>query len=174
MDIKNMKSYIFTILLALFSLNLYAETVKTIDGRTIALNENGTYKIIEAKASTNKAMVEVSSHLFKHHTGDYSQKSIRFMPIFKNVTDRNITAIKFTAHFLNPFGDEIMRIDGESEEKIKPGKNSKANLFYVFKDNQFIDAETYDKLLGAVTNGTGSIKTEAKIIVFESGEVIKL
>ena len=95
------------------------------------------------------------------------------MPVFKNVTDRNIIAIKFTAYFLNPFGDEIMKIDGESEEKIKPGERSKNKLFYVFEDNQFIAGETYDKLLGAVTNGTGSIKTEAKVIVFEGGDVIR-
>ena len=168
-----MKFYAFAILLALFSQTVYAETVKTMDGRTITLNDDGTYKIIEAKASPNKAIVEVSSHLFKHHTSEYSQKSIRFMPVFKNVSDRNIVAIKFTAHFLNPFGDEIMKIDGDSEEKIKPGEKSKTKLFYVFKDNQFIDGERYDKLLGAVTNGTGSIRTEATVIVFEGGEVIK-
>lgn len=168
-----MKSYTFAILLALFSQNVYAETVKTIDGRTITLNDDGTYKIIEAKASPNKTVVEVSSHLFKHHTDEYSQKTIRFMPVFKNLTDRNIVAIKFTSHFLNPFGEEIMKINGDSEEKIKPGKKSKTKLFYSFKDNEFIDGETYDKLLGAVTNGTGSIKTEAKVVVFEGGEVIK-
>ena len=121
MEINDMKFYAFAILLALSSQNVYAETdaetVKTIDGRTITLNDDGTYKVIEAKASPSKVIVEVSSHFFKHHTSEYSQKSIRFMPVFKNVTDRNITAIKFTAHFLNPFGDEIMKIDGDSADK---------------------------------------------------------
>ena len=169
-----MKFNAFAILLALSSQNVYAETVTTIDGRTITLNDDGTYKVIETKASPSKLIVEVPSHLFKHHTSEYSRKTIRFMPVFKNVTNRSITAIKFTSHFLNPFGDEIMKIKGESEEKIKPGKKSKNKLFYVFKDNQFIDGETYDKLLGAVTNGTGSIKTEATAVVFEDGEVVKL
>ena len=68
----------------------------------------------------------------------------------------------------------VLEINGDSEEKIKSKKKTTANLFYVFKDNQFIDGENYDKLLSTVTNGTGSIKTSITAIVFEGGEVIKL
>ena len=96
------------------------------------------------------------------------------MPKFTNQSDKNIIALKFTTKFLDPFGDVTLEIKGDSEERIHPGKTSTANLFYVFKDNKFIDGENYDKLLSMVTNGTGAIKTSATAIVFEGGEVIKL
>jgi hypothetical protein len=154
--------------------SVYAETVKTVDGRTIVLNKDGTYQVVDIKSSPSKAMIKVQSHLFKHKTDKYSQKSIRFMPLFTNLSDKSIIAIKFTSQVLDPFGDVVLEINGDSEESIKPGKKSTANLFYVFKDNPFIDGENYDKLLSMVTNGTGSIRTNATVIVTEGGEIIKL
>ncbi|CAH9062325.1 hypothetical protein PSEHALCIP103_02680 [Pseudoalteromonas haloplanktis] len=169
-----MKRAVFTTLLTLFISIAYAETVTTTDGRTIVLNKDGTYQIQGVKTSSSDSMVEVSSHLFEHNVDKYSQKTIRFMPIFTNKSDKNIIALKFTTKFLDPFGRVVLEMNGDSEEKINSKKKSTANLFYVFKDNQFIDGENYDKLLSTVTNGTGSIKTSVTAIVFEGGEVIKL
>ncbi len=47
-------------------------------------------------------------------------------------------------------------------------------MFYKWEDNQFINGEHYDKLLTSVTNKTGKIQTQIKIIVFEDGELVKL
>ncbi|MFT2109738.1 hypothetical protein [Marinomonas sp. 2405UD68-3] len=169
-----MKYLVLNMIIALFVSSVYAETVKTTDGRTIILNKDGTYQIVEIKSSANKAMLKVESHMFEHKTDKYSQKSIHFMPLFTNLLDKNVIAVKFTSQFLDPFGDVVLKINGNSEENIKPGGKSTANLLYVFKDNQFIGGENYDKLLSMVTNGTGSIKTNVTAIVIEGGEIIKL
>jgi hypothetical protein len=169
-----MKYLILNMIIALFVSNAYAETVKTTDGRTIVLNKDGTYQIVKAKASSDKVILKVESHMFERKTDKYSQKSIRFMPLFTNLSDKNVIAVKFTSQFLDPFGEVVLKINGDSEESIKPRGKSTANLFYIFKDNQFIDGENYDKLLSMVTNGTGSIKTAVTVIVLEGGEIIKL
>jgi hypothetical protein len=156
------------------------ETVLTVDGRSILLKDDGTFLLLEEADSdkqilpkTNLALVD--SNYFTRHTTEYSQKSIRFMPHFKNTSGKTITAIKFDTQFVDPFGDEIYTLKGgSSEERIKPGKISGNRLFYKWEDNQFIDGEPYDKLLTSVTNKTGEIRTQIKIIVFEDGELVKL
>lgn len=156
------------------------ETVSTVDGRSILLKDDGTFILLgEADSGmqilpkTNLALVD--SNYFTHHTTEYSQKSIRFMPRFKNISGKTITAIKFNTQFIDPFGDEIYALKGgSSEERIKPGKISGNRMFYKWEDNQFINDEPYDKLLTSVTNQTGKIQTQIKIVVFEDGELIKL
>jgi len=155
------------------------ETILTTDGRNILLKDNGTFVTLGA-VKGNKAVphkiksASVESHYFLHHAGDYGQKSIRFMPRFKNTGNKTITAIKFDAKFIDPFGDVIHILKAaSSEERIKPGKVSGNRMFYKWEDNQFINGETYDKLLTSVTNKTGKIETKIKVIVFEDGEIIK-
>ena len=66
------------------------------------------------------------------------------MPVFKNVGEKRIAGLKFKALFLNAFGEEIASHEGDIDEQIKPGQTSSANIFYVFKDNQFLGGEMYD------------------------------
>jgi len=169
-----MKALTLALALSLVVLNVAAETVTTTDGKKILLNKDGTYKILNAEVTKQDEIVEVSSHYLEHNVDKYQRKTIRFMPIFHNKSDKNIIALKFETKFLDPFGDVVSEVNGQSEEMIQPGKKSTANMFYVFKDNKFINGETYDKLLSSVTNKTGKTKTTVTAIVFEGGEAIKL
>jgi hypothetical protein len=169
-----MKKYNLLILMFLFcNVSLGMETVVTSDGRSILLKDDGSYEFIASDPDIDKILI-VDSHYFIHHVSEYNQKSIRFMPRFKNIGAKVVTAVKFNATFIDPFGDTVHVVKGGSSESIiKPGKVSGNRLFYKWEDNQFIGGEPYDKLLTAVTNGTGTIKTDIKIIVLKSGEVIK-
>lgn len=152
--------------------NAFEEKVTTTDGRIIILKDNGTYKILEAVKANWQDYVQLEKSLFRNIKRDFSQV-IDYMPNFKNLTSKTIVGIEFTTQFKNVFGKLVQKLNGQMEEQIKAGKSSKNRLFYVFKNNQFIDGETYDKLLPLVTQGTGSLEVSVKTIVFEGGEVMK-
>jgi hypothetical protein len=149
-----------------------SERVVTTDGRTLILNADGSYEILQSGGG-KKVLAKVESHYFVRAKQNYSD-AIRFIPIFKNIGSETITAIKFDSKFTDTFGDTIFEIkDGSSEERIKSGKLSTNNMFYIYEDNQFIGGEPYDKLLVPVTQRTGSIETQIRVIVLENGRIIK-
>lgn len=169
----NILKILICVFLATISMASMAEEVELNDGRKLLLKSDGTYEFLGALAKSSTSLLSVESHLFERHSDEYSRNSIRFMPIFKNESEKVITAVKFSTTFLDPFGESILKTGGSSEERIRPGKKSKARLFYSFEDNQFIDGEAYDKLLSSAINETGSIKTDIDAIVFADGEVVK-
>lgn len=149
-----------------------ADEVTTTDGQRIRLNADGTYIILSSTAPDPNQFVTSAGELFEHHTSEYSQRTVRFMPIFTNHTDRHIVAIKFKSTFKDPFGDVAFEFSGKSTTKIVPGGKSRPSLFYGFEDNQFIAEEPYDKLLPFVANETGSVATVVTAIAFQNGESV--
>lgn len=168
-----MKNIIITLFFLVWSQCLVAEQVQTLDGRTILLKDDGTYQVLPSKNTQVDFTIKTTSHYFKHHENEYKQKFIRFMPIFENVSDRKITAVRFTSKFLDPFGDEIFTLNGDSDEMIMPDKKTTSNMFYNFEDNPFISDQPYDKLLSSVINKTGKIQTKIIAVVFEDGDILK-
>ncbi|MEB8388152.1 hypothetical protein OO012_13010 [Rhodobacteraceae bacterium KMM 6894] len=162
-----------TVIMA-FVLPASAEVVQTIDGRSVDLKDDGTYEFIERIGPSSSDLVEFRKAYFEHHTGQYGQKFVRFMPVYKNISKKRIVGVKFTAQFLNSFGEEIFSFSGVSDEQVPPGKTSTHKLFYNFEDNQFISGEPYDKLMPMVTNKSENISVTLDMIAFEGGEVIKL
>lgn len=150
-----------------------AEIIQTTDGRNIELRSDGTFEVLSTEVDPVVGYVEVLEPYFRHHEGQYGQNRVRFMPIFKNASDVTITGAKFSAVFQNAFGDEVFKFNGDSAEKIRPGKASTNDLFYYFEDNQFIAGEPYDKLLPLVTAGTAKIVVAIDALVFEDGSVKK-
>ena len=163
-----------TFAFSLYALPALAEVVQLQDGRSVDLKEDGTYAFVETETPSAAAYVEFQESFFTHHISEYDQKSIRFMPVFKNVGDKKIVGMKFTAVFKNPFGEEIVTFNGDSDEQVKPGTASTHKLFYVIEDNPFIAGETYDKLLTMVQNDNGSIDLKATMIALEGGEIVDL
>lgn len=162
-------------LLAVFSWSTasHGETVTTTDGRTIILNEDGTYAIEADNTLESEKYLSIGEPLFEHHVSIYKQKSVRFIPKVKNITDDIVAGVRFSASFQDAFGEEVFRFDGDLSERIQAGKTSKADVFYVFEDNQFISGEPYDKLLPMVSGNTGKVVTIITGIAFDNGEVLK-
>jgi hypothetical protein len=163
-----------TLAFSLCALPALAEVVQLQDGRSVDLKDDGTYAFVETEAPSGDAYVEFQESFFTHHVGEYNQNSIRFMPVFKNVSDKKIVGMKFTATFKNPFGEEVVVFTGDSDEQVRPGTTSTHKLFYVIEDNPFIAGETYDKLLTMVQNDNGSIDLKATMIALDGGEIIDL
>lgn len=100
-----MRQLVFNLLaIVVCSFPAFAEIVRTTDGRSIELRDDGTYEFVEAGEQSDSAFVEHQDPYFIHHIGEYEQKRVRFMPIYKNASDRRIIGVKFTARFLNAFG----------------------------------------------------------------------
>ena len=169
-----MKLKVVSLVLVAIALPAMSETVTTVDGRTLELREDGTYSFIETEKMDSAQFVEPLDHYFVHHEGEYGQKRVRFMPKFKNTSDDRIIGVKFTARFLNAFGEEVFKFSGETDEPISPGQITKNQLFYYFEDNQFMGGEPYDKLLSLVTNNSKNIEVSFDMIAFEGGQVVKL
>jgi len=148
------------------------EKVTTTDGRVVMLKDDGTYKIMSVKKARWQNYLGVTGELFRRTKRDYAQV-IDYMPKFKNTSNKTIIGIEFTTTFKNVFGKVVKVISGTVEEKIDAGKLSTAGTFYVFKDNQFIDGEIYDKLLTLVVEKTGKNEVSVKSIVFKDGEIVK-
>ncbi len=150
------------------------EVVKTTDGRSIELKDDGTYTFIETAPASQDDFVSFKEPFFERDVSEYGQESIQFMPIFVNTSEKRIVGLKFQADFADSFGDVKVSFNGDTEEPFSPGETSTNILFYNFKNNQFIDGEIYDKLLSMVTNKSGSINVQVKTIVFEGGEIVNL
>ena len=160
--------------LSLTALPALGEVVQLQDGRSVDLIDDGTYAFVETEVPSGDAYIEFQESFFKHHLSKYDQKSVHFMPVFKNVGDQRITGLKFKAVFRNAFGEEIYTFEGDIDEQIRPGQTSAVNIFYVLEDNKFRGGEVHDKLLPMVTNKSGRIDVTATMIALEGGEIIDL
>jgi hypothetical protein len=158
---------------ALVAFSANAEVVTTTDGRQIELKEDGTYAVLGSGATSTKIEVTVLKPFFEHFAGEYSQNSMRFMPVLRNNTGKTIVGFKFRTEFRSAFDEVVFSFEGESGEKVPDGAASTAATFYYFDDNQFIGDEPYDKLKIFEATGTGSTATKITAVVFDDGEVLK-
>lgn len=163
-----------SILAVMSGTSVHADVVQITDGRSVDLRDDGTYELVDTTRQLDDEFVEYGDHYFERHTDKYRRDTIRFMPIYKNISERRILAVKFTTQFLNSFGEEIFIFSGETEEPVSNGVSSTNNLFYKFEDNKFMNGEPYDKLLPMVLNKSGNIKVVLDMIVFDGGEIIDL
>lgn len=167
-----MKALIFSLLALLANMST-AEEIQTTDGRTIILHEDNTFDILGERRPMAQNYLEVRSHVFRHHTDNFQRRSIRFMPIFRNRSDRAIAAVKFTTWFYDPFGNPILHTEGQTEERMEPGSRTRARIYYAFNDNQYIKNQPYDRLLHSVLTESATLRTEIRVIAFADGEVMR-
>lgn len=96
-------------------------------------------------------------------------RQIELVPTFKNDTKKTVVALEHTMTITDAFGDKI--VDGRSrlDIKIPPGKTVESDLFYSWEDNQFINNEPFDKLLGPVSTGVAKSTLVVTRAVFSDG-----
>jgi hypothetical protein len=148
----------------------YANVVELKDGRKVNLKPDGTYKILNLPENELGSSVTIIGRFLEAHTSEYKQKSIRYMPLFKNSTQKTIIGIKFLVDFKNAFGESILEtpFSGTTEQIIEPGSESNGHIFYKFEDNPFISNQPYDKLLPSVVGDTLKDKVEIKQIIYKN------
>ena len=168
-----MRAFISAVLFLGTMESAVAEIITATDGRKFELKSDGTYRSLSDDAVSTIKMEE-SKPYFLHFAGEYNQNSMRFMPLFKNLTSKTIVGFKFHAVFKSAFGDVVFAFDGESSERVQPDAMSTASTFYFFDDNKFMADEPYDRLQIFEATGTGTISATVTAVVFDDGEVVKL
>lgn len=150
----------------------YSETVTTIDGREIILNDDGSYEIISLTENDWSNFVEILSPKFKVSYETQERRSIRFMPRFKNIQPSTILGIKFKSEFSNSFGENILDFVGIHEDKLDYQASTKTQLSFSFEEKPDIIDEPFEKLLPLAELRTGKITTNILAISFADGRIL--
>ena len=150
----------------------YSETVTTIDGREIILNDDGSYEIISLTENDWSNFVEILSPKFKVSYETQERRSIRFMPRFKNIQPSTILGIKFKSEFSNSFGENILNFVGIQEDKLDYQASTKTQLSFSFEEKPDIIDEPFEKLLPLAELKTGKITTNILAISFADGRIL--
>lgn len=135
------------------------------DGSTVAARPAGQTKspapIKLAKATLRLQERDLSKMVFSSR--------VELIPTFKNETKKTVVAIEHTIIVTDAFGDKI--IDGQSklDIKIPPGDTIQSELYYSWEDNQFIQNEPFDKLLGPIKTGVAKAFLTVTKAVFSDG-----
>lgn len=158
-----------------------ATDVQRCKQETDSLKRLTCYDLIEPASETSlpelavksEAPIKLSSVVLRQQAPDYNRHifnaRIELVPTFKNDTKKTVVAIEHTLVVKDAFGETI--IDGVSklDVKIQPGKTGKSDQFYFWDDNQFMQSEPYDRLVGPVSTGTAKATLEVKKAVFSDG-----
>ncbi|MGD8327422.1 MAG: hypothetical protein PVF65_10945 [Sphingomonadales bacterium] len=150
----------------------FEETIQTADGRIILLKDDGTYEVQYPVQQAWQDFLQERPPLFRKAHRDFSD-TIDYMPKFRNISGKEIVGIEFATEFQSAFGKTIMKLSGTAEERVYHGQSTQAEIFYTFKNNEFIDGESYDKLLPLVVQNTGKQVLIVKAIAFADGDVIQ-
>jgi len=172
-NLKKHSSIVVAIALNAFLLSkAYSETVTTIDGRKIILNDNGSYEILSLPENDWSNFVEILSPKFKVSYETQDSRSIRFMPRFKNVQPGTILGIKFKSEFSNSFGENILDFVGIHEDRLDYQASTKTQLSFSFDEKPDVIDEPFEKLLPLAELKTGKIKTTILAISFADGTIL--
>ena len=171
---RNFSAYLLC-LLALGSSVWADETLTMKDGRQIVVKDDFTWDYVaEVKPITAKYAEEAVSVWDKallREDSDY-EKRIGLYLHYQNNTDKKVIGLIVKVTIVNPFGKAALDTTFEDEVVLEPNERQKSDKFWVFKDNQFIDDEPYDRMSNMADNGTAKINTQILKVVFEDGTIL--
>jgi len=150
-----------------------AEIVELTDGRLLKLNQNGSYKFLNNTNENQSFYLKVLEPKFKvsHETQD--KRAVRFMPRFENVQAKTILGIKFTATFINSFGDTVFEFSGIHEDKLHYKKYTTTPLSFSFLEMHDRSNEAFEKLYPLAALDNANILISVHAISFADGEIIE-
>jgi len=156
---------------------LLAEEILTLsNGKKITIKDNYTWKYVTSnKPSTIKYAEEAVTIWDKsllRKDKDYS-KALGLFLHYQNHTNKKIIGVVTQVSIINPFGKQIFKTTYEDEVVLKPSQRIKNNQYWVYKDNQFVSDEPYDRMWQMADNGTAKIKTKITKVIFEDGTILK-
>ena len=150
-----------------------AEIVELTDGRLLKLNQNGSYKFIDDAKEDQSHYIKVLTPKFKvtHETQD--TLSVRFMPRFENIQSKTILGIKFTAIFINSFGETIFEFSGIHEDKLHYKEYTTTQLSFSFLEMHDRSNEPFEKLYPLAALNNANILIAVKAISFADGSIVE-
>ena len=168
-----MKNTIFALLL---SVSLFAdEIVTTKDGKTVLLKDNFTWEYVLSSKITNikysEDAVTIWDKELLRKDGEY-YKVVGVFLHYQNNTDKKVTGIVVKIDVVNPFGKSVLSTTYEDQVVLEANEKLKNDEYWVYKDNQFIDDEPYDKMWQMADNGTAKINTKIMKVIFADGTIL--
>ena len=150
-----------------------AEIVELTHGRLLKLNQNGSYKFIDDAKEDQSHYIKVLTPKFKvtHETQD--TLSVRFMPRFENIQSKTILGIKFTAIFINSFGETIFEFSGIHEDKLHYKEYTTTQLSFSFLEMHDRSNEPFEKLYPLAALNNANISIAVKAISFADGSIVE-
>lgn len=110
----------------------------------------------------------------KNFEEDVFSDRIEFRVSFHNGWNAGIAGISHRFRIMNAFGDVLLQGKDNLDIQIPAGQTRESSLYYYWDDNPFISGEVYDRLLGAVTNGTYKVEMTVDKLILSDGNVLEI
>ena len=150
-----------------------AEIVELNDGRLLKLNQNGSYNFINETNENQSHYIKVLHPKFKVTNETQDTRAVRFMPRFENVQAKTILGIKFTATFINSFGETVFEFSGIHEDKLHYKEYTTTQLSFSFLEMHDRSNEPFEKLYPLAELDNANVIISVIAISFADGEIIE-
>ena len=150
-----------------------AEIVELTDGRLLKLNQNGSYNFINETNENQSHYIKVLQPKFKVTNETQDTRAVRFMPRFENVQAKTILGIKFTATFINSFGETVFEFSGIHEDKLHYKEYTTTQLSFSFLELHDRSNEPFEKLYPLAELKSANVIVSAKAISFADGSILE-
>ncbi len=151
------------------------EILLTKDGKKVLLKSDHTWEYVEDKKPVEVKYAEDAVQIWDksllRQDSEYEKRLGLFLH-YQNNTDKKIIGVIVKVTILNPFGKSVLETTFEDEVILKQNEKQKNTKYWLFKDNQFIDDEPYDRMWSMADNGTAKINTQILKVVFDDGTIL--
>lgn len=143
-----------------------------------ATSPAGSPELEPRKSYTAEQAAVPTAATLKQQRQDFDQNimhdRIELRVSFRNGWTQKIVGVAHRFRILNAFGDELHQGRDNLDILIPGGETVASPMFYVWENNPFIAGEPYDRLLGAVTNGTYKVELTVEKVVLGDGSVLEV
>ena len=150
-----------------------AEIVELTDGRLLKLNQNGSYRFISDANEDQSLYIKVLDPKFKVTYESQDTRAVRFMPRFENVQAKTILGIKFSATFIDSFGNTVFEFSGIHEDKLHYREYTTTQLSFSFVEMHDRSNEPFEKLYPLADLENTNILISVNAISFADGDIIE-
>ena len=144
--------------------------------KKIMLNEeiyNAWTKFINDDNDDHSRYIKVLAPKFKVTYETQDTRAVRFMPRFENVQAKTILGIKFSATFIDSFGDTVFEFSGLHEDKLHYKEYTTTQLSFSFLEMHDRANEPFEILYPLAALDNSNILISVKAISFMDGDIIE-
>ncbi|MQX45743.1 hypothetical protein [Sinorhizobium medicae] len=122
--------------------------------------------------------VTPASATLRHRSQDYESDvmhdRIDMRVSFTNHWPIEVVGVSHRFRILNAFGEVLHQGADNLDIRVPSGQTASSEIFYIWNNNPFIPGEVYDRLLGAVTNGTYKVEVQVQKAILANGQALQI
>ncbi|MDW9481333.1 hypothetical protein GOB57_22050 [Sinorhizobium meliloti] len=120
--------------------------------------------------------VTPASATLRHRSQDFGNDvmhdRIEMHLSFTNHWPIEVVGVSHRFRILNAFGEVLHQGTDNLDIRVPSGQTAASEMFYVWNDNPFTPGEVYDRMLGAVTNGTYKVEVQVEKAILADGQAL--